>query len=190
MQPTPPNNPQDEEYIQEKRKRVISISAIAFIILLVVVYLVSLATDEEEKVEPAVQQGEVLQPPPGPPRPRGPHEMSNDYQAGPDNAALLEDEDPFAGMKEAPPPPAEMGPPPAAVQAPGAVLYCDSFPSQAKAEEQKARIAFAGVSADVTRQDGRIVLRIGPFANRDQARAKFNQLAEMKLLGQCALVDE
>lgn len=71
-----------------------------------------------------------------------------------------------------------------------AYLYCDEFASKEKAQEAKAKIAFLGVISNVDTYNNKISLKIGPFENRDKARAKFQDLNSKALVGTCTLIDE
>lgn len=70
-----------------------------------------------------------------------------------------------------------------------AILYCDSFGSAQEAESRKAMIAFQGISSQVKEQEGKIVLAVGPFKDRDAARSAFATLADKGLVTQCSLTD-
>ncbi len=72
-----------------------------------------------------------------------------------------------------------------------AYLYCGSYGTEPLAQEQKALLAFQGLGSQVVRSpEGNFQLKIGPFDNREQARAKFNELGTQGLVERCALVDE
>ncbi|MCT8124643.1 SPOR domain-containing protein [Alishewanella sp. BS5-314] len=64
-----------------------------------------------------------------------------------------------------------------------AVLQCGSFRQQGQAEQMKAQIAFAGITADVRRTEGsngvwfRVV--VGPYESRRAATADMNRLRQM-----------
>lgn len=201
--------------IGPRQKKIIAIAAVAAIVLIFVSFLLSLSSDKEEtaggqstavQTESNVGSSGELQIPTS-----QRYDYANllnepeDAQQGPSPA-----DDPFAHMKEqstaepeaweAPTaqgnageasssaqgeitPPAAQG---AGVQA---VLFCDSFPSSGDAESQKARIAFQGVASEIVQRQGAYSLRIGPFANRDAARAMFGSLADKGLVRECSLTD-
>ncbi len=71
-----------------------------------------------------------------------------------------------------------------------ASLYCGSYPSSAKAEEQKAIMAFQGLSSTVVRYKGVYSLKLGPYKNRDRAKAAFNDLDAKGLVTECSLENE
>lgn len=71
-----------------------------------------------------------------------------------------------------------------------AVLYCGSYPSSQKAEEQKALLAFQGKMSSVTRHNGAYALKLGPFRDRDAARSEFSKLDAAGLVDACSLEDE
>ncbi|MCR5085465.1 MAG: SPOR domain-containing protein [Succinivibrionaceae bacterium] len=74
--------------------------------------------------------------------------------------------------------------------APQAMLFCERFANDADAQERKARIAFIGVRSEVAPQDGGgFILKVGPFASRDEARAAFKRLADAGLTKECRLED-
>ncbi len=125
--------------------------------------------------------------------------LSQDYQ--PADPA----EDPFAGMKQgsdttpdssapdtkAAPPAQEPAPVDTAGQPSDAWLYCDSFASEALASEQKALVAFQGLSSHVVASENNSYqLKIGPFPDREFARSEFNRLGEAGLVSRCSLVEE
>lgn len=142
-----------------------------------------------------------------------PSQASSDLQG----SVPAGEDDPFAGMRpqtpaqdqvpaqtQTPAPAQGQTPPPAPAQgvvppAPSAgqtgalkaYLYCGSFSTEPQAQEQKALVAFQGQSSQVVRSpEGHFQLKIGPFDNREQARAKFNELGTHGLVERCALVDE
>lgn len=68
-------------------------------------------------------------------------------------------------------------------------LYCDSFSTSQQAETQKAIMAFQGVVATIVQnQNGTYSLRIGPFANSDEARSVFYSLNKKGMVQKCALL--
>lgn len=68
-------------------------------------------------------------------------------------------------------------------------LYCDSFGTSKQAETQKAIMAFQGIVATIVQnQNGTYSLRIGPFANSDEARSVFYTLNEKGMVQKCALL--
>ena len=71
-----------------------------------------------------------------------------------------------------------------------ATLYCGSYPSSAKAEEQKAIMAFQGLSSTVVRHNDVYSLKLGPYKNRDRAKAVFKDLDAKGLVTECSLENE
>lgn len=68
-------------------------------------------------------------------------------------------------------------------------LYCDNFGTSKQAETQKAIMAFQGIIATIVQnQDGTYSLRIGPFANSNEARSVFYTLNEKGMVQKCALL--
>ena len=199
----PPQSSSYHDAASERRQRAIVIGAIALAVLLFGIFLVSLS-GESEQGGPDSAESQAGQPVPAAsasgsqPVVRAPLEKTIDYAHDPTvDAGPGPDGDPFAAMRGARGAAAAEG---EAVEpegelitgdgTPGAVLHCDSFASEALAEEQKARLAFAGMQSTVVRLEGQIMLRLGPFASRDEARERFNQLASQQLLQQCSLTDE
>ena len=197
----PPQPASRQDTAAEQRQRAIAIGAIALVVLLFGIFLVSLSgEDEPSPGDAGPQAGQPA--PAGPaggslPAVRTPLEKTIDYAHDPlEDAAGGPDGDPFAAMRgqrgasaaegEAAEPEGELI---TEGGTPGAVLHCDSFASVALAEEQKARLAFAGMQSTVVHLEGQIMLRLGPFASRDEARERFNQLAAQQLLQQCSLTD-
>lgn len=70
-----------------------------------------------------------------------------------------------------------------------AILTCGSFTTEGEAQQQKALIAFQGVSSEVIRSGSGFALQMGPFASREEGRNVFNKLAAQGLVQQCALSD-
>lgn len=199
----PPQPASRQDTAAEQRQRAIAIGAIALVVLLFGIFLVSLSGEDEPSPAGASAGPQAGQPVPAgpagssPPAVRAPLEKTIDYAHDPlEDAAGGPDGDPFAAMRgqrgayaaegEASEPEGELI---TEGGTPGAVLHCDSFASVALAEEQKARLAFAGMQSTVVHLEGQIMLRLGPFASRDEARERFNQLAAQQLLQQCSLTD-
>ncbi len=68
-----------------------------------------------------------------------------------------------------------------------AFLYCGTFSSAAKAEEQKALMAFQGLSSQVKKHGASFVLKLGPYKDRDAARQTFSKLDANGLVSECSL---
>lgn len=68
-----------------------------------------------------------------------------------------------------------------------AVLYCGNFVSSSKAEEQKALMAFQGLSSQVVKHGSSYVLKLGPYKSRDAARKVFSRLDADGLVSECSL---
>ena len=71
-----------------------------------------------------------------------------------------------------------------------ASLYCGNYPSSAKAEEQKAIMAFQGLASTVVRRNGAYSLKLGPYKNRDRAKTAFKDLDAKGLVTECSLENE
>lgn len=71
-----------------------------------------------------------------------------------------------------------------------AVLYCGSFSSQNKAEEQKALMAFQGLQSNVVKHNGSFTLKLGPYKSRDVARQAFSKVDATGLVSECSLENE
>ena len=68
-----------------------------------------------------------------------------------------------------------------------AVLYCGNFSSSAKAEEQKALMAFQGLSSQVVKHGSSYMLKLGPYKSRDAAKKVFSRLDADGLVSECSL---
>ncbi len=71
-----------------------------------------------------------------------------------------------------------------------AMLYCGSFSSQSKAEEQKALMAFQGIQSTVVKHNGSFMLKLGPYKSRDAARQAFSKVDATGLVSECSLENE
>lgn len=71
-----------------------------------------------------------------------------------------------------------------------AVLFCGKFGTSQSAEERKAMLAFQGKSSTVVKRGSGYSLKIGPFKNREAARAEFAQLDAGGLVNECSLEDD
>ncbi len=71
-----------------------------------------------------------------------------------------------------------------------AALYCGSFSSQSKAEEQKALMAFQGLQSTVVKHNGSYTLKLGPYKSRDVARQAFSKVDATGLVSECSLENE
>lgn len=189
-----------------RQKKIAAIAAVLLIVLIFVSFLLSLLSDEkaQSSAQPAPQQSAQQQ--------SGelqiPASQRYDYSNmlnEPQEEAPSGQSDPFAGMKDsgalpapapapAPEPQAQPAPAPAPQQpaqagGPQAVLFCGTFGSAKEAESQKALIAFQGIVSEIRPREGGYTLMIGPFPNREEARAVFGNLAEKGLVSECSLTD-
>ncbi len=85
---------------------------------------------------------------------------------------------------------AAVTPKPQAPAATKAVLYCGTFSSQSKAEEQKALMAFQGLQSTVVKHNGNFTLKLGPYKSRDAARQAFSKVDATGLVSECSLENE
>ena len=195
--------------LDERKKRILAIAGVATVVLLFVSFLVSLTTGSDDNSNAAVQTSEeiTLEDNSHDTSVKVPASVRYSYDAQPESDmssgtiepdTVDQNQDPFANMNSS-----ENTEQAAPVQqesdlAPGieeqkqflSYLYCGSFDSDGAAQQEKAKIAFAGIISTVASYKGTLTLKIGPFNNRDEARAKFHSLSEKGLLSTCELVDE
>ena len=197
--------------LDERKKRILAIAGVATVVLLFVSFLVSLTTGGDDNSSAAVQTSEeiTLEDNSHNTPVKVPASVRYSYDAQPESESDMstgtiepdtvdQNQDPFANMNSS-----ENTEQAAPVQqesdlAPGieeqkqflSYLYCGSFDSDGAAQQEKAKIAFAGIISTVASYKGTLTLKIGPFNNRDEARAKFHSLSEKGLLSTCELVDE
>lgn len=201
-----------------RQKKILLLAAMMAIVVVFISFLLSLSEDQKTSTTPAKATGELAPTAPvqQPAAERYDYvNMLNEpEQPSTDNTATSGSltppvsesaphvsDDPFAHMQPKPEPAPSTTPtstpatentvttPATDSTATQAILYCDSFSSAQEAESRKAMIAFQGISSQVTHQDGKIVLAVGPFKDRQVARSTFATLADKGLVTQCSLTD-
>ncbi len=70
-------------------------------------------------------------------------------------------------------------------------MQCGSFRTADQAEEMKARIAFAGLSSEIRRTEGKngvwYRVRLGPYDTKRQAESDKNKLKRAKIVSSCPI---